>query len=60
MIGDQKDRGVGCIKLLVRKQIPSGRARSEGDSPILTDANSAFSPTAYFLLASTHWFLNLR
>lgn len=60
MIGDQKGQGVGRINFLVREQIPSGRARSEGDSPILTDANSAFSLTTYFLLASTHWFLNLR
>jgi hypothetical protein len=63
MIGDQKDRGVGCINLLVRKQIHSGRARSEGDKPDFDGCKFCIFPDCLFSAAkaaSTHWFLNLR
>jgi hypothetical protein len=42
MIGDQKGQGVGCINLLVRKQIHSGRARSD------YGAKRTFNPSSDF------------
>jgi hypothetical protein len=49
IISDEKGHGVGCTDLLVRKQIHSGRARSEADKPVVQFDGCKFS-TAYFLL----------